>query len=287
MSKNSQIRYRKKHPTLTVTCESKQQYANIVEQAKQLNLSISGYLNKVLLEDISSFDEGKRIGSKERDEQWHGYIGGNYVKKEVATNLRGVIKARDATIEDLNETIEEEDEFIASLSDKNISLNNDNTTLRKKNADLDNYIETYLDDAGRREKIACMEEQEKLARYISRLSDLRSELDQRDKDQNKRNEKQDQRDKDQNKHNEEQDQRDKKLSEIQKILADQIHEQQIKRTELEQKKYELEQKEYELKQKRDIIAAEKNDLMVSAEEIGRQLSALYRAEKLRRISVFQ
>ena len=57
MSKNSQIRYREKHPTITLTCESKQQYANIVEQSKQQNLSISNYLKKIIFSDIEEQDE--------------------------------------------------------------------------------------------------------------------------------------------------------------------------------------------------------------------------------------
>ena len=57
MSKNSQIRYREKHPTITLTCESKQQYANIVEQSKQQNLSISNYLKKIIFSDIEEQNE--------------------------------------------------------------------------------------------------------------------------------------------------------------------------------------------------------------------------------------
>ena len=266
-------------------------------------------IREVLRKEVDDRIAGEREDATEkRDGEWRGYLKKNYNKKEIAANLRSILKERDTTIEDLTETIEEKDNLNTNLSNKNIDLNNDNTALRKTNADLREHIDKYLDDAGRREKNACVREQDRLKqmesdfdsactekrnkleqekssldRYISRLSNWRSELVQRDEYQDECSKEldkirkllDDQEDKQRIERKEitqEQNKRDKKLSKIQKLLDDQVVKQQIKATELEQKKYEL-------KQKGDAIAAVKKDLMDFAGEIGQEFSELGRLKQ--------
>ncbi len=228
--------------------------------------------------------EEREDAIEKRDEQWREHIKENHVKKEVVTNLRSILGEKDTTIEDLTKTIEEKDDLITNLNNKNIGLNNDNTALRETNADLSDYIGNYLDDAGRREKIACVrgqnrleQERSSLDRYIRKMSNWRLELVQRDKDLSEVQKLlDDQADKQQIERKEIIQEQDR----VQKLLDDQVVKQQKKATELEQKKYELEQKEYELKQNGDAIAAEKKALMKLSREIGKNLAEIDRNKHL-------
>ena len=69
MSKDSQTKYRQEHPTLSLVCRTKEEYARIVEQAKQQGLSVSDYLKKVVFENINSFDKGYDKGYEDNYEE--------------------------------------------------------------------------------------------------------------------------------------------------------------------------------------------------------------------------
>lgn len=252
--------------------------------------------------------EEREDATEKRDEQWREHIKENYDKKEIAVNLRSVLGERDTTIEDLTNEIDEVDNLNTNLNNKNIDLNNDNTALQETNADLNDHIENYLDDAGRRERSKLRLEKESFAREKTdfdsvcvRLEQERDDFDQSvlriDNCLTERKLELDQRDKYQNQRNEEQDERDKKLSELQKLINDQADKWRIERKKITQeqdriqkliddkavkwqiKDSELKQKKYELEQEKDAIAAVKKDLMDFAGEIGRELSELSRVEQ--------
>lgn len=220
--------------------------------------------------------EEREDATKISDEQWQEHIEENYEKKEVVTFLRRSIRRREAAIEGLTKSIEEGDEFTASLRDRNIDLNNDNTVLRKKIADrddhimvlrkknayLDDFIDNFLDDAGRRERSKLRSERKKIDQEREEWAEWDKERSEEQKiiDEQKINIRLKRK-----KITQERIEWDKKLSEEQKILEDQKHKQQTERT--------------ELKQKGDAIAAEKKDLMAFAGEIGRKLLELSKVEQ--------
>ncbi len=196
------------------------------------------------------------------DGQWRVLIKKEFDKKEVAANLRRVLKERDTTIEDLGNDNVALWETNADLTKENEEKDNLNTNLNNKNADLNDYIENYLDDAGRRERSklrlekesfarektdfdsACVREQNKLEqerddfdqsvnRIGNYLTKQKSKLDQRDKDQNNRDKELDERKKlIEGQADKQQIEGEKIIQDrdrVQKLLDDQVVKQQIER----------------------------------------------------------
>lgn len=117
-------------------------------------------IRKILRTEVDERIAGERKDATEtRDEEWQDYIEKNYEEKEVAAGLRSILEGKNTTIKGLTETIDEKDTIIGNLTnaikgrDTTIgSLKLENTNLNNKNIDLNEYIEKYLENAGRRER---------------------------------------------------------------------------------------------------------------------------------------
>jgi len=113
--------------------------------------------------------EERKDATKISDEQWQEHIEENFEEKGVVAFLRRGIERRETAIEGLTKSIEEGDEFTASLRDRNITLikkigekDNLNTNLNNKNVYLNDFIDNFLDDAGRRERSKLRSERKKI-----------------------------------------------------------------------------------------------------------------------------
>ena len=273
-----------------------------VEQPKTVNTLQSSSIPKDVLEEAKKIIE-KRHKDEIIEEYWKEYLdplfdSGEWLIKEIHNNEINELSA---------EHRKEFSRFKNNYERKMQNLQTVNQKLNEDNSHLQTFIDNRLDDAGRREKFACVKEQNRIEqeRYDfdlvcmekqNRIEQERYDFDQSvDKQRANLNNRQlelVQRDKDQNKRNDEQDERDKKLSELQKLLDDQADKQRIERKEITQdqdraqkllddqvvkqqiKDSELKQKKYELEQKKDAIIIVKKDLMGFAGEIGRELLEL-------------
>jgi len=106
---------------------------------------------------------------EERDNVWNKHVENKYVQKEVVIDLNNKLIAREATIENLKYEIDQKDQVIASNQQEKEDLNNqigalllENSDLRDENEDLNEFIEEYLDFAGRREREKLGQEEEDL-----------------------------------------------------------------------------------------------------------------------------
>jgi len=89
---------------------------------------------------------------EESNEGWRKLFDQDYVKKEVVTDLNSMAKAREDTIENLNNEIEKKDGVLASHQQENEGLKNrisdlqwKNNDLNEKNLQLNYHIENRID----------------------------------------------------------------------------------------------------------------------------------------------
>ena len=110
-------------------------------------------LREIMRIDIDDKVASERSNAiKERDKEWIKHIEQNYVQNKVVTDLNNMIKAKETTIENLNNTIENNDSVLASIQQENKILHNrirdifwENNDLKEKNFQLQYHIENRLD----------------------------------------------------------------------------------------------------------------------------------------------
>ena len=82
---------------------------------------------------------------KKKDRKWQDLIKKCYVKKEIAINLNDQLNENENVIQDLKNLLNEKED----LEFQNGYLSRKNNRLMAENKGKRNYIENFLDDAGR------------------------------------------------------------------------------------------------------------------------------------------
>jgi len=169
------------------------------EQQRELE-NVLGKLQEILRVEVDNriYDE-RADAVEESNEGWRNLIDRDYVKKDVVTNLNNIINEKDTTIINLRNTIENKDVLISNnkyemsqfkasnqkekkdLEDQKEELLWENIGLKEENGDLSDFIENYLDDAGRRERENLSHEKEVFNRektdFDSHVKRQQSKLD--------------------------------------------------------------------------------------------------------------
>ena len=115
-------------------------------------------------------DDVRTAAVETRDEEWKDFIKQKYVKKEVVINLNNKIQSKDLEIRNIKIAINERDNILSekqseisqikashyfekiNLKGQKEDLLLENIGLKEEIRDLNDFIDTYLDDAGRREQ---------------------------------------------------------------------------------------------------------------------------------------